>query len=318
MQPGGIPQQGGTTQPGGQGDGQDGGQGGGGGSDDDEKIEKAKEIPAQELLAWVRKQLGKPYEFGADGPGSYDCSGLVMRAYGRYGFKMPHKAADQAGYGRPVGKASAMPGDLIFFNLGRGRNSHVGIITGKDKFIEAAKTGTPIRETTLNSYYKARITAVRRIPLVIQGQGTQTAQRGANGQSGMGARPSRPGQTNPSPSPSGSVGTGSATPSGTGSSGSSGGGLSGALNAAGAAAGGPLGAAAQGAAGAADGASDTFGKVADAIKQGMEPLTSIPAVADKLMAAFMPTMLVRVLCAVGGVVCLIIGIYLVAREGKNG
>ena len=67
MQPGGIPQQGGMTQPGGQGDGQDGGQGGGGGGDDDEKIEKAKEIPAQELLAWVRKQLGKPYVFGADG-----------------------------------------------------------------------------------------------------------------------------------------------------------------------------------------------------------------------------------------------------------
>ncbi len=310
MQPGGMPT---GTMPGGQGQqGQpgQGGQGGqGGGSDDDEKVEKAKEIPAQELLQWVRSQIGKPYVFGADGPGSYDCSGLVLRAYGRYGVKMNHKAADQAGYGRPVGKGSAMPGDLIFFNLGRGRNSHVGIISGEGKFIEAPRTGLNVRETTLNDWYKARITAVRRIPQVIQGQGSGTATRGQSPTGGSGARPARPGQ--PTPSGTGSVGTGSATPGATGGTGSSGNLGQAASTVTGAAAN------AVGQAGQNNQASDTFGVVADAIKEALAPLNSLTAFSDKILAAFFPTMLVRVACAVAGVVCLLIGIMLIAREGPN-
>lgn len=279
---------------------------------DDERVEKAREIPAAELLSWVRGQLGKPYVFGADGPGSYDCSGLVMRAYGRYGVKMPHKAADQASFGRPVGKGSAMPGDLIFFNLGRGRNSHVGIITGANRFIEAPRTGLNVRETTLNDFYRSRITAVRRLPNVIQGQASTPAQRGSGGATaGMGARPTPAGT--PSPSPTGSVGTGSAV---------AGGSMLGQLGAAAAAGGGPVGAAVGAAAGAADTAgstaADTFGRIADSIKDGLAPLMEIPAIADKVFSAFIPTTLVRVACGITGVVCLVAGFIMIASEGKNG
>ncbi len=67
-------------------------------------------------VRYALAQLGKPYAWGAAGPDAYDCSGLTMRAYQQVGVHLPHKAALQAGYGRPVDwhRRPIRPGDLLF------------------------------------------------------------------------------------------------------------------------------------------------------------------------------------------------------------
>ncbi len=55
-------------------------------------------------------ELGKPYVWGAAGPSSFDCSGLVSYVYAQVGVSLPHNAAAQYGYGiarlvrRPAGR----------------------------------------------------------------------------------------------------------------------------------------------------------------------------------------------------------------------
>jgi cell wall-associated NlpC family hydrolase len=96
---------------------------------------------AQTAISFACAQLGKPYLWGGDGPGSYDCSGLTMAAWGRAGVSLPHNAAMQARYGTHVSAASLQPGDLLFFN---GYN-HMGMYLGKGLMIHAPRTGDVIR-----------------------------------------------------------------------------------------------------------------------------------------------------------------------------
>jgi cell wall-associated NlpC family hydrolase len=75
-------------------------------------------------------QRGKPYAYGAAGPGAFDCSGLTSFAYHRAGFRgMPRTAAAQAGFVRHIPRNRMHRGDLIFFNSG-GPVYHVGLYAG--------------------------------------------------------------------------------------------------------------------------------------------------------------------------------------------
>jgi len=57
--------------------------------------------------------VGKPYVYGAAGPGSYDCSGLTMASWRQGGISLPHNAAAQYGYGTHIAESALQPGDLI-------------------------------------------------------------------------------------------------------------------------------------------------------------------------------------------------------------
>ncbi len=70
---------------------------------------------SQVALTFARAQLGKPYEWGGAGPQSYDCSGLVMMAWGKAGVSLPHSAQFQYDMTERVPIADLLPGDLIFF-----------------------------------------------------------------------------------------------------------------------------------------------------------------------------------------------------------
>ncbi len=75
-------------------------------------------------------QRGKPYVYGAAGPGAFDCSGLTSFAYHRAGFRgMPRTAAAQAGFVRHIPRDRMHRGDLIFFSSG-GHVYHVGLYAG--------------------------------------------------------------------------------------------------------------------------------------------------------------------------------------------
>ncbi|TDC52663.1 hypothetical protein E1281_18790 [Actinomadura sp. KC345] len=97
---------------------------------------------AKKALKFARKQIGKPYRWGAEGPGGYDCSGLAMAAWRKAGVDIPRVThAQYRKVKRKVKLKNLKPGDLIFF---RGRN-HVGIYVGDGKYLHAPRTGQKIR-----------------------------------------------------------------------------------------------------------------------------------------------------------------------------
>lgn len=86
-------------------------------------------------------QLGKPYQWGAEGPGSYDCSGLTSAAYAAAGVSIPRSSRAQYSAGSKV--SNIQPGDLVFF-AGGSSVSHVGLAIGNDLMIDAYRTGKPV------------------------------------------------------------------------------------------------------------------------------------------------------------------------------
>jgi cell wall-associated NlpC family hydrolase len=97
---------------------------------------------AAAALAYARAQLGKPYQWGAAGPGTFDCSGLTMRAWGAGGVSLPHFAAGQYAATAHVAIADLQPGDLVFFGSDL---HHVGIYVGGGQMINAPTTGSVVR-----------------------------------------------------------------------------------------------------------------------------------------------------------------------------
>jgi len=106
--------------------------------------------PAQ--VAVVRetmKYLGIPYVWaGATPSGGFDCSGLVLYVYAKFGVVFPHGATMQAHMGKPVSMAQAQPADLVFFGTPAFYH-HVGIYIGNGLFIEAPHTGDVVKVSRL-------------------------------------------------------------------------------------------------------------------------------------------------------------------------
>jgi cell wall-associated NlpC family hydrolase len=97
---------------------------------------------AEQAIAFAQQQLGKPYVWGATGPGSFDCSGLTQAAYKAAGISLPRTTYDQVNVGSRVSEANLQPGDLIFFFSDV---SHVGLYIGNGEMIHAPHTGTVVK-----------------------------------------------------------------------------------------------------------------------------------------------------------------------------
>jgi cell wall-associated NlpC family hydrolase len=87
-------------------------------------------------------QIGKPYRFGAEGPGAFDCSGLVLAAWGRAGVSLPHNAAAQRRATKSVSRAKLRPGDLVFYY---NDIHHVGLYAGNGWLVHASRAGEPVK-----------------------------------------------------------------------------------------------------------------------------------------------------------------------------
>lgn len=112
----------------------------------------------QKVISVAKAQMGKPYRWGATGPSSFDCSGLMQYAYKNgAGVSLPRVSRDQATVGKKVSKAELQPGDLVFFAKG-GRIHHVGMYLGNDQYIHAPQTGDVVKISKLSSrtLYTAR------------------------------------------------------------------------------------------------------------------------------------------------------------------
>ncbi|MFE5031108.1 NlpC/P60 family protein [Streptomyces sp. NPDC056683] len=125
-----------------------GGSASGSGSGSDSGPDSAYATKAAKAIAFARAQIGKPYVWGATGPGSYDCSGLSQAAWKAAGVSLPRTTYDQVNAGTTVSLADALPGDLVFFY---DDVSHVGIYIGNGMMIHAPKPGAYVREESI--YY---------------------------------------------------------------------------------------------------------------------------------------------------------------------
>jgi cell wall-associated NlpC family hydrolase len=99
-------------------------------------------------LSFALDQLGKPYVWGAEGPDSYDCSGLTMRAYESAGYQLPRTAAEQSMVGTPVDVADLLPGDLLFYATDPSDLStvhHVVMYAGAGLVVHAPHSGDVVR-----------------------------------------------------------------------------------------------------------------------------------------------------------------------------
>lgn len=95
------------------------------------------------FLTVATSEVGKPYVFGATGPNTFDCSGLVQYALSLAGIKAPRLALDQEHWTTPV--TNPQPGDLVFWGKGDHASAHVAIYIGGGKVVAAPQPGENVK-----------------------------------------------------------------------------------------------------------------------------------------------------------------------------
>jgi cell wall-associated NlpC family hydrolase len=95
------------------------------------------------IVAEAARHTGKPYLYGAAGPSRFDCSGFTQYVFKQFGVYLPHNAHAQKSYGRPVSRANARPGDLVFF-LSGSHAYHVGIYAGGGYMYDSPRAGRTV------------------------------------------------------------------------------------------------------------------------------------------------------------------------------
>lgn len=111
-------------------------------------------------LSAARKQLGKRYVWGANGPKTFDCSGFTKYVCKQSGISLPRTSINQSKVGKRVARSNLKAGDLIFFDTSRrhrGYVNHVGIYIGNNKFIHASSAKRRVVIANLNKpFYRSR------------------------------------------------------------------------------------------------------------------------------------------------------------------
>jgi hypothetical protein len=103
---------------------------------------------AGKAVAFALAQRGKPYRWGQEGPGSFDCSGLSWAAWRAAGLAWPRLTADGQWRRGPRVRGRLRPGDLVFFHTARvpaGHAGHVGVYVDAGRMVEAPAPGALVR-----------------------------------------------------------------------------------------------------------------------------------------------------------------------------
>src|SRR5688500_13739891 len=113
-------------------------------------------LVAPRAVSFARAQLGKPYVLGAEGPHSFDCSGLTQSAWKAAGISIPRTSQQQSASLVQVPVSKVQPGDLVIYKDGNGVSSgHVAIYIGGGKVIEAPRPGAVVRTAPIRTGWYA-------------------------------------------------------------------------------------------------------------------------------------------------------------------
>jgi hypothetical protein len=125
----------------------------------------APDAAAQDAVDLAAHLIGRPYVWGAEGPGSFDCSGLTHYVYQQVGVDLPRQAAQQSKSGDAAGRR-LQRGDLLFFSTDTRRSevTHVGLYEGNGVMIDASKRHGRVRRDDLSDrYWVERFMFARRV-----------------------------------------------------------------------------------------------------------------------------------------------------------
>jgi cell wall-associated NlpC family hydrolase len=103
---------------------------------------------ARTAISFALAELGKPYLWGATGPNTYDCSGLMLRAFQAAGINLPRVSREQFAAGGHVPVRQAQPGDLLFYATDPRDPAtihHVALYMGDGQMVEAPYSGEAVR-----------------------------------------------------------------------------------------------------------------------------------------------------------------------------
>lgn len=108
---------------------------------------------ADRAISFALREIGKPYVWGGVGPHSYDCSGLMMRAYESAGVTLPRTSRQQYWAGAQLPVHEAQPGDLLFWAYDTSDPDsihHVAMYLGNGQMVEAANPSVPLRQRAVS------------------------------------------------------------------------------------------------------------------------------------------------------------------------
>ena len=108
-------------------------------------------------LAAARSALGRPYVYGATGPGAFDCSGLMYWSWQHAGVRLPRTSQEQLFAGRRIPLSQARPGDLVIYYSD---HHHVGMYAGNGMVIHAPYPGARVRYEPVDSMPVAGVVRV--------------------------------------------------------------------------------------------------------------------------------------------------------------
>ena len=118
---------------------------------------------SQVMVDTATSMIGQPYLFGGNGPGGFDCSGLVVYSAANAGVRVPRTAAEQLEFGRPVARSELQAGDLLFMHLSS-KELHVAIALDRQLFVHAPSSGGRVRvDSLLAPPYAKGFIAARRV-----------------------------------------------------------------------------------------------------------------------------------------------------------
>jgi hypothetical protein len=125
----------------------------------------AAHVSAEDVVDLAASFIGRPYVWGAEGPRSFDCSGLTQYVFQEFGVTLPRRAISQSRIGDPAGRRLRR-GDLVFFSSDTKRSlvTHVGIYEGGGTMIDASRRHGRVRRDDLSDpFWADRFMFARRV-----------------------------------------------------------------------------------------------------------------------------------------------------------
>ena len=113
------------------------------------------EVKNIKLYTFIDEWYGSKYKYGGLSKSGVDCSGFCNVLYSQvYNKKIQRTTSQLSKKINKTSKSNLKEGDLVFFNVSRKKNSHVGIYLKNNRFVHASSSRGVVISSLENPYYK--------------------------------------------------------------------------------------------------------------------------------------------------------------------